>query len=214
MKSNPKTHDALFKWLITSFTREFFAHYFPNITIGKYKFIDKEFISKYEALKESLKGDLFIIMEVEIDGKIWEIIIQIEHQSKKESVAKRSFEYLCYAWLLKQKPVWSIAVYTDDAVWKKDVPDKFWYAFDNKNGKQFHRMDVIKIKKEKSSDLIKKQSLMCKLLALQADDKGECVPVFLFFLRLILRTIMSLVRIPSDKTTRPGSRRLTPLVAV
>jgi len=33
-------------------------------------------------------------------------------------------------------------------------------------------MDVIKIKKEKSSDLIKKQSLMCKLLALQADDKG------------------------------------------
>jgi len=38
---NPKSHDALVKWLITSFTEEFFAHYFPNIKIGKYRFIDK-----------------------------------------------------------------------------------------------------------------------------------------------------------------------------
>jgi len=35
MQNNPKTHDALFKWLITSFTEEFFAHYFPDIKIGK-----------------------------------------------------------------------------------------------------------------------------------------------------------------------------------
>ena len=56
-KNNPKTHDGLFKWLMTSlFTKDFFAHYFPEIKIGKYRFIDKEFISKYEALKESIKG--------------------------------------------------------------------------------------------------------------------------------------------------------------
>jgi len=30
MEKNPKIHDALFKWLITSFTEEFFAHYFPD----------------------------------------------------------------------------------------------------------------------------------------------------------------------------------------
>ncbi len=59
---NPKSHDSLFKWLITAFTREFFKHYFPDITIGEYSFIDKEFISKYETLKESLKGDLFLAM--------------------------------------------------------------------------------------------------------------------------------------------------------
>lgn len=29
---NPKTHDSLFKWLITAFTEDFFAHYFPDIT--------------------------------------------------------------------------------------------------------------------------------------------------------------------------------------
>ncbi len=52
MQSNPKTHDALFKWLITSFAKEFFEHYFPHIIVGQYQFIDKEFISKYKALKE------------------------------------------------------------------------------------------------------------------------------------------------------------------
>ena len=76
---NPKTHDSLFKWLITSFTREFFAHYFPEIRIGAWTFLDKEFISKYEALKHSLQDDLFLIMEVEMDEGPRELVIQIEH---------------------------------------------------------------------------------------------------------------------------------------
>ncbi len=168
---NPKTHDALFKWLITSFTEDFFEHYFPDIAIGKYRFIDKEFISKYEALKESLKDDLFLIMEVEIEGKLHEVVIQVEHMSKRKDVSMRIFEYLCYAWLLKRKPVWSIVIYTDDAVWRKPVTNTFWYAFSSKMKKQFCHFDVIKVKAEKSSDLIKKHSLMCKLLALKANDK-------------------------------------------
>jgi hypothetical protein len=93
---NPKSHDALFKWLISAFTREFFAHYFPNITIGKYRYIDKEFISKYEALKESLEGDLFLLMEIEVNGEWQEVSIQIEHQSEKLEMGERLFEYLCY----------------------------------------------------------------------------------------------------------------------
>ncbi|QTA82231.1 Uncharacterized protein dnl_46080 [Desulfonema limicola] len=172
MKNNPKTHDALFKWLITSFTEEFFAHYFPEIEIGQYRFIDKEFISKYEALKESLKGDLFLVMEIEIDGQLRETVIQIEHQSQKEDMSKRVFKYACYAWLLKEKPVWSIVIYTDEAVWRKQMPDSFWFGFDRVHKKQLYYFDVIKVKAEKSADLIKKHSLMCKLLALKADDKG------------------------------------------
>jgi len=168
---NPKSHDSLFKWLITAFTREFFEHYFPNIQIGNYTFIDKEFISKYESLKESLKGDLFLVMEVEIDGVLQEIVIQIEHQSEKVDISKRVYEYSCYAWLLKNKPVWSIVIYTDDAVWRKKVVGQFWYAFDSQKGKQYHYFDVIKVKAEKSGELIQKHSLMCKLLALKANDR-------------------------------------------
>jgi len=169
---NPKSHDSLFKWLITAFTQEFFAHYFPRVRIGKYSFIDKEFISRYEALKESLKGDLFLAMEVETEGTYSEVVIQIEHQSEKEDVSERVYEYSCYAWLLKKKPVWSIVIYTDEAVWRKTVSGSFWYAFDSGNGKQHHHFDVVKVKAEKSGDLIRKHSLMCRLLALKADDRG------------------------------------------
>ena len=41
--NNPKTHDALFKWLITAFTEDFFEHYFPDIHIGAYKYLIKSF---------------------------------------------------------------------------------------------------------------------------------------------------------------------------
>ncbi|MCP3944647.1 MAG: hypothetical protein GY710_24650, partial [Desulfobacteraceae bacterium] len=172
MTANPKTHDSLFKWLITSFTKDFFAHYYPNIRIGKYTFFDKEFIRKFEALRESLRGDLFLVMEVEIDGQVQEIVIQVEHKSEKEDAGRQVYEYSCYAWLLREKPVWSIVIYTDEAVWRKQVPDRFWYAFDSRNKKQFYHFDVIKVKAEKSSDLIKKHSMLCKLLALKANDKG------------------------------------------
>ena len=168
---NPKIHDSLMKWLIASFTLEFFTHFFPNRVIGKYTFVDKEFISKYEALKESIKDDLFIMMEMEVDGELRDIFIQIEHKSKREDVSNKLYEYHCYAWLLKKKPVWSIAIYTDDAVWRKRVSDSFFYGFSDKMGKQHYHFDVIKIKDEKSNDLIQKHSLMCKLLALKADDK-------------------------------------------
>jgi hypothetical protein len=171
-QSNPKTHDSLFKWLITSFIEEFFEHYFPNVNIGQYEFIDKEFISKYEALKESLKGDLFIAVEIEIDNSIFEIVIHIEHKSDRAGIPERVFEYLCYAWLLKKKPVWSIVIYTDDAVWRKRAPEDYWYAFNSKQYCQSHKFDVIKVKDEKSNVLINKKSLICKLLALKANDEG------------------------------------------
>ena len=171
--TNPKTHDSLFKWLITAFTRDFFAHYFPDITIGGYAFIDKEFLSKYEALQESLRGDLFLVMEVEVETVLHEIVIQIEHQSTRVDVTERVYEYACYAWLLRKRPVWSMVVYTDDAVWRKPVADQYWYAFDSRNGKQHHHFDVIKIKAEKSRDLIRQHSLLCKMLALKADDRDS-----------------------------------------
>lgn len=170
--NNPKPHDALFKWLISSFTVEFFAHYFPDIKISRYTFIDKEFISKYEALRESLEGDLFLMLEIEINNEWQEVAIQIEHQSERKDISKRLFEYLCYVWLLKQKPVWSIVIYTDEAVWRKPILDKFCYGFSPEHPQQYFHFSVIKVKSEKSSDLIKKHSLLCKLLALKANDKG------------------------------------------
>jgi len=169
---NPKVHDGLFKWLITAFLIEFFDHYFPTIRIGNFKCIDKEFIRKYEALKESLKGDLFIAIEMEINGIWHEVIIHIELESKREDMRKRVFQYMCYGWLLKEMPIWSIVVYTDDAKWRKPLPQKYWYAFTQDKKELYHEFDLIKVNKEKSKELIQKKSLLCKLIALKADDKG------------------------------------------
>jgi len=55
MKINPKIHDALFKWLITLFTDEFFAYYFPNINIGNYRFIDKVRLNLLRPLRKDVK---------------------------------------------------------------------------------------------------------------------------------------------------------------
>ena len=74
---------------LTCFTRAFFAHYFPDIVVGEFTFLDKEFISKYEALKESLKDDLFLIMEIEVSGVTQDVVIQIEHKSNREDVSER-----------------------------------------------------------------------------------------------------------------------------
>jgi len=73
---------------------------------------------------------------------------------------------------LKKKLVWSIVIYTDEAVWRKPVPDQFCYDFSLTHQKQCFHFDVIKVKAEKSGELIQKHSLLCKLLALKANDEG------------------------------------------
>ena len=55
-------------------------------------------------------------MEVGIEGELQDIVIRIEHQAARTDVAERMYEYACYAWLLRKRPVWSMVVYTDDAI--------------------------------------------------------------------------------------------------
>jgi hypothetical protein len=134
--------------------------------------ITYEFLSKYEALKESLQGDLFLLMEIEINEQLQEVAIQIEHQSKKVDIGERLFEYLCYIWLLKKQPVWSIVIYTDNALWRKPVAEKYYYGFSLNQPQQHFHFDVIKVNAETSQDLMQKHSLLCRLLALKANDKN------------------------------------------
>jgi hypothetical protein len=82
---------------------------------------------------------------LEIDGNWQEVAIQIEHQSKKEDVSEAVW---IFVWLLKKKPVWSIVIYTDDALWRKPVADKFHYGFSFTQSKQYFLMWLrLKVKK-------------------------------------------------------------------
>ncbi len=172
VKENTR-HDSLFKWLVTTFAREYFLHYFPEQTIGEIHFVDKEFISKYEAFSDSLEGDLLVAMEVDFEGVRHNIIVCIEHKSKREDVALAVMRYMAYAWLLWERPVWTIVMFTDDSLWRKEMRNEYWYGFSQSVGKQHYKYDIIKVNRELSRDLIAEGSLFTSLLALKADTR-EC----------------------------------------
>ncbi len=169
---NIKRHDSAFKWLISSLANDFFDHYYPQFKIGRIQSLDKEFIEKYDALKNDIDGDLFLALVVETPDGPQNVVIVIEHKSRREDVGRQLFTYACYAWLLRREPVWTVAFFTDDTYWRDEhTSGTFCYSF-NREGKQHHRFDIIKINDEKSSDLVAQKSLFCKILALKADDRG------------------------------------------
>ena len=172
-KSNPKEHDNVFKWAIASFVDSFFDYFVKGIAVTNIEFIDKEFIKKYEALKESIKGDLFLIVTVEIDNKPWQIVVLIELKSKREHVHKKMREYMCYASLLREVPVWGMVFYTDDGHWRDAITDRFPFAYSKEDGLIEIPYDIIKLKEHKSADLTQQHSLLLKILALKADD-SDC----------------------------------------
>ncbi len=57
-------------------------------------------------------------------------------------------------------------------VWRKPVAEKYCYGFSLRQQQQYFHFDVIKVNAETSQELIQKHSLLCRLLALKANDKG------------------------------------------
>jgi len=112
------------------------------------------------------------VVEVEINGKKWDIVILIELKSKRENVGEQMQEYMCYASLLRRLPVWGIAFYSDEAHWVKPINNSFPFAFTKDTGIIRVPYDIIKLKEHKSAKLIKQQSLFLKIMALKADDTG------------------------------------------
>ncbi|MDJ0836476.1 MAG: hypothetical protein QNK37_08155 [Acidobacteriota bacterium] len=168
-----RNHDGLTKWLIRLFYKDFFA-YFYNITDpGEVTFLDKELITKYPGLKDSLEADMFLSMMLTIDGERRPAVVVIEHKDKKKDAREQLFEYFCYGWLLWKKPIWAIAVYTDKArSWRVDVPRDLVVGYTHEHGPITFSHDTIKVSHSKSADLIAEGSLFCCLLALRADDRN------------------------------------------
>ena len=170
--SNPKQHDNIFKWLLVAFIDDFFDFFFHELEIREIEIIDKEFVNTYEALKESLRGDLFLVVDVLLNGQRQDIVILIEIQSRRADLSRRLHEYACYAALLRRRPVWCIALFSDDRIWRTRPPDRFPFAWSSKTGMIEIPYDIIKLKEYESATLIQQRSLLLKLLALKANDAG------------------------------------------
>ena len=173
-ESNPKQHDNIFKWLLVAFIDDFFDFFFHDLEIRDIEIIDKEFVNTYEALKESLRGDLFLVVDVSLNGQRQDIVILIEIQSRRADLSRRLHEYTCYAALLRRRPVWCIALFSDDKIWRTRPPDRFPFAYSAKTGMIEIPYDIIKLKDYESASLMRQRSLLLKLLALKANDAGCC----------------------------------------
>jgi hypothetical protein len=172
-KLNAKEHDKLFKWMLYEFTDDFFAYFFPHLRVRIVQSLDKEFYRALEKHQATTAADLLLMVEVDIEDRLWEILIVIEHKHRREDVCTQIQGYACHAFLLRRKPVWCIAFFTDDARTRQaPLPDRFPFAFHSEEGLIEIPFDIIRLKTHQSIDLIKHRSLLLKLLALRADDTG------------------------------------------
>ena len=92
-EANPKEHDKLFKWMLTDYTEDFFAYFFPDVTVRDYLVLDKEFYQELAKEEAAVASDLLLLMEVALEGQIWDILIVIElktyvHRSRPTSAGR------------------------------------------------------------------------------------------------------------------------------
>ena len=69
MKRVRINHDMWFKWLIKRFVADFFDYFFPDMNIGNYVVLDKEFHEEGKDRQGASKeSDLFLAVEAEVEG--------------------------------------------------------------------------------------------------------------------------------------------------
>ena len=128
-KEELNPHDSIFKDLIEEFFKEFMEMFWPD----KAKLIDFDTVHflQQEVYTDRTPGQgkerrLDIVAEVKINNEAKHILIHVEHQSTKESnFPQRMFNYFCHLWLVHQKPIFPIALFSDDAKWEKLIPKYF-----------------------------------------------------------------------------------------
>lgn len=127
--------DIRHKETLTLFLPEYFKLFFPDladkIRFDTAKFLDKELMALFEQPGEKKKDqqritDALILVQIVIDGKTQWILIHWEHMGRKPpTYEKKMFHYFCGIYFKFQKLIFPIAMFTDNAKWKKPVKDVF-----------------------------------------------------------------------------------------
>jgi hypothetical protein len=149
-KESNNPHDKNFKELIRELFKEFIELFLPEkvalIDFSDVTFLDKEVYTDRTPGKGSDRR-LDIVVKVKLDGEEQNILIHVEHQSSKGSdFQERMFDYYCHLRLVHKKPIYPIALFTDDVVWDIPVPDHYEDITLGKKIVDFN-YDLIKLKK-------------------------------------------------------------------
>ena len=104
-------HDNLAKWLILTFSRDFFRILLHR-RVYKVLFINSEFINTNPGLKAAVRADLFLQLEMDIEGVRREVLAIIENKSRWGKAADQLIGYYSHALTTGRQPVWNIAFFS------------------------------------------------------------------------------------------------------
>ncbi len=188
-------YDVRHKETLRLFLREYFELFFPDLA-AKMKFetahfLDKELIAIFEhpltagksegsALETSTDmgriTDALVLVEVELAGqKEWILIYWEQQSTKKADYEKRMFHCFCGIYFKYRKLVFPIAMFTDEAVWRKPVSNRFEMSILNYPVVQYEYR-LIKLKDFSSTEFeekLEQNPLAAAYLPLTAYQKSE-----------------------------------------
>jgi hypothetical protein len=149
------------------------------------EFLDKEEFSDIQSGRRNYM-DMVVKVGLKKGGEEF-VLVHSEFQGRREKdFAKRMFDYDCLLYLRYGKPIIPIAVFSDDAVWRKPISDTFEIAF---NAMSFVRFQYYLIKL-KSLDyrqfLDSDNPLAFALMSKMNFNRRQRVRLKADFLRLIL----------------------------
>ena len=125
----PIDHDQIFKQLIEAFFREFMELFCPVearlIDFSRVEFLrDEHFTDVKQGLRRRL--DLVAKVGLKAGGEKFVLVHgEFEASRKTRVFPRRMYRYHCQLFLRYDTEIVPIAVFSDDARWKKPVPDHF-----------------------------------------------------------------------------------------
>jgi len=183
-------HDQTFKTLITEFFREFMELFLEEqaalIDFSSVRFMDKEITT--DLPKGSRKQlDLVVDVKLKAGGEEF-VLVHTEFQASRggPDFPRRMYQYYCQLFLRHGKPVIPVALFSDDAIWRKRVPDTYEVRVGSEVYSQF-RYHLIKLKDFDARAFLKSENPLAFALMAKMDySRQEQVRLKAEFLRLIM----------------------------
>ena len=185
----PIDHDQIFKRLIEAFFQEFMELFCPDeaalMDFSRVEFLGKEhFTDTSRGLRRFL--DLVVKAGLKSGGERF-VLVHGEFEARKaRAFPRRMYRYHCQLFLRYDTEIVPIAVFSDDARWKKPVPDHFELAV---SGNRFVRFDyhLIKLRQLDYHQFLDSNNPLAYALMAKMDyNRKERVRLKADFLRLIL----------------------------
>ena len=182
-------HDQIFKTLIENFFQEFMELFLPEqameIDFGRIEFLEQEIFTDVTGGR---RKQLDLVVKAGLrDGGEEYVLVHTEFQSGRDfAFPSRMFEYYCQLHLRYRKPIVPVAVFTDDARWRKQIPETYELGLKSRTYVRFE-YHLIKLKHLDYRQFLGSDNpLAFALMAKMNYSRAERVRLKADFLRLVL----------------------------